>query len=138
LSGAAFALRLDPYTPWPKFFRVDQAFVPDGTGQHAQTVQVITAKEDVMIHDMVERIKDRQAATDAGWDVEAAAKVINEALPKSAPNTGEATARTYEDAIREGNLGSSFAGATMIELWHVLAIEPTDEVGKEPKVSHFI
>src|SRR2546430_1388129 len=25
LIGRAFAIRLDPYTPWPKFFRTDQA-----------------------------------------------------------------------------------------------------------------
>lgn len=141
LSGAAFALRLDPYTPWPKFFRVDQAFVPDGTGQHANLVQTLSAKEDVLIHLLTEKIVDRQAAADAGWDVDATAKVINEALPKSQPNTGDQTAgqpRTYEDAIREGNLGASFAGATMAELWHVVAVEPTDEVGVEAKVTHFI
>lgn len=139
LIGRAFSLRLDPHTPWPKFFKTDQAFLPNGTGEHARSVQVMVAKQDYLVHELVNFIKDKQNATDAGWEIEPCVKAINEALPKQLNDDGSIATnqRSYEDAIREGNMGSSYSGATVIPVAHVWAIEANNVVGKENTVTQY-
>lgn len=141
LIGRCFALFLDPYTPWPKFFRTDQAFLPNGTGEHARSVQFLVAKQDLLVHELVNLIRDKEAARAAGWDIDAAVMAINEALPRNA-TTAEANQstdqRTYEDCIREGNQGASYAGASVIPIAHIIAVEATTALGKENPVTHFI
>lgn len=140
LIGRAFALRLDPFTPWPKFFKTDEAFLPNGTGEHARGVQVITAKQDWLVHELVNFIKDKQNAIDAGWKIEPCVKAVNDALPKqlNADGSVNSNQRGYEDCIREGNMGSSYAGATVVPVTHVWAIEANDVVGQANKVTHYI
>lgn len=137
LIGRCFALFLDPYTPWPKFFKTDQAFLPNGTGEHARTVQFLVARQDLLVHELVNFIKNKEAAADAGWDIQNAVDAINEALPRKAGDeTNQTNARDYEDAIREGNRGASYAGASVIPIAHVLAVEASD--GKTNPVTHYI
>jgi hypothetical protein len=136
--GRSFAIRLDPFSPWPKFFRTDQAFLPNGTGEHARNIQVLTVKQDLLVHELVNFIKDKQAATDAGWDIQKCVDAINEALPKQLNEDGSHNARAYDDAIREGNLGSSYAGATIVPVTHVFAIEANDTPGETNKVTQYI
>jgi hypothetical protein len=141
LIGRCFALFLDPYTPWPKFFRTDQAFLPNGTGEHSRSVQFLVAKQDLLVHELVNLIRDKEAAAAAGWDISAAVMAINEALPRNATtaeNNQSTEQRTYEDCIREGNQGASYAGASVIPIAHVLAVEATTALGKENPVTHFI
>ena len=138
--GRAFALRLDPFSPWPKFFRTDQAFLPNGTGEHARNIQVLTAKQDLLVHELVNFIKDKEAAAAAGWEIDKCVMAVDEAIPKQLNDDGsvKSNARTYDDAIREGNLGSSYAGATIVPITHVFAIEANTTPGKSNKVTQYI
>jgi hypothetical protein len=140
LIGRAFALRIDPFTPWPKLFKTDQAFLPNGTGEHARNIQVIVAKQDYLVHELVNFINAKENASDAGWKIEACVQAINEALPKQLNEDASISQnmRSYEDAIREGNLGSSYSGATIIPVSHVWAVEPSDTPGKENTVTHYV
>lgn len=138
LIGRAFALRLDPFTPWPKLFKTDQAFLPNGTGEHARNIQVIVAKQDYLVHELVNFINEKENASDAGWKIEACVKAINEALPKQLGEDANTSQRSYEDAIREGNLGSSYSGATVIPVAHVWAVEANDTPGKDNAVTHYM
>jgi hypothetical protein len=140
LIGRCFAVFLDPYTPWPKFFRTDQAFLPNGTGEHARTVQFLVAKQDLLVHELVNFIRNKDAAQAAGWDIANTVMAINAALPINLTQEGSqpANQRTYEDCIREGNRGASYAGASVIKIAHVLAVEATDTIGKDNPVTHFI
>ena len=56
LMGGALVAWLDDYSPWPRFFQLDQAFVPDGTLQHARSVQLFVARQEWLIHEAVEFI----------------------------------------------------------------------------------
>jgi len=137
LIGRCFALFLDPYTPWPKFFKTDQAFLPNGTGEHSRSVQFLVAKQDLLVHELVNFIKNKQAAEDAGWDISAAVMAINEAMPRKPETDDSSGQRSYEDCIREGNLGASYAGASVIPIAHVFAVEATD-TAKDNPVTHYI
>ena len=140
LIGRAFALRIDPFTPWPKLFKTDQAFLPNGTGEHARNIQVVVAKQDYLVHELVNFINEKENASDAGWKIENCVAAINEALPKQLNEDANISQnmRSYEDAIREGNLGSSYSGATIIPVSHVWAVEPSDTPGKENTVTHYV
>lgn len=133
LHGNAIVACLDPYSPWPELYRTDQAFVPVGTGQQASCVPFFSAKKDYLVHEFVEFIKDKQSAEDAGWDTEAAIEAVKNSLPKNNLGSEGSMARTYEDAIREGNPGASYSGADVIQVDHVLAVEPDTK-----KVTHYI
>lgn len=139
LIGRAFSLFLDPYTPWPKFFRTDQAFLPNGTGEHARNIQIIVAKQDLLVHELVNFVKNKQAATDAGWNIDNCVKAINEAMPKQINDdeTSAGNERTFEDAIREGNIGVSYSGASQIPIAHIFAVEANDS-GETNKVTQYI
>ena len=140
LIGRCFALFLDPYTPWPKFFKTDQAFLPNGSGEHSRAVQFIVAKQDLLVHELVNFIKDKSAAVKAGWDIKNTVMAINEALPLNPTKDGASAvmARDYEDCIREGNRGASYSGASVIRIAHVFAVEANTTLGKENPVTHYI
>lgn len=138
LIGYTFACRTDEYDWRPRFYRQDEAYVPDGTPQFAEYAQVLGIKQDLLIHELTKIIQDREAAEAAGWIIDNCVEAINKAMPKGVSNeTGATTSKVREqvDAVREGNLGASFSsGAKVVKLAHVLAIE-TDQDGK---VTHFI
>jgi hypothetical protein len=140
LIGRAFVLFLDPYTPWPKFFRTDKAFLPNGTGEHARNIQILTAKQDLLVHELVNFVKNKQAAEDAGWDIDNCVKAINLAMPRQVNDdeTSMGNERLYEDAIREGNIGISYSGASEVPIAHIFAVEANDVPGELNKVTQFI
>lgn len=134
LIGQAAPLNLNPYSPWPKMFHGDEVFFDNGVGQHARTVPCFAAKEDLLIHEFCEFLKDGpEISRDAGWDFDACIEVVNKALPKKAGTVNDENARTWEDAIREGNVGAAHSGAEVVQLYHTLAVEPMSGM-----VTHFI
>jgi hypothetical protein len=132
LHGNAIVACLNPFTPWPEMYRTDRAFLPSGTGQHATNVSFFSAKKDFLVHEFVEFIKDKEIADEAGWDTDASIQAVNDALPKRTTGIPNEP-RSYEDAIREGNPGASYSGAKVIEVFHVLAVEPDSQ-----KVTQYI
>lgn len=136
LMGRAAPLNLHPYSPWPKMFHGNEVFFDDGIGQHAKLIPCLVCKEDLLIHEFVHFIKDgKEIAEHAGWNFDECIKVVNDALPKSPTQTSADTTdfRLAEDAIREGNIGASHSGAKVVQLYHVLAVEPDTK-----KVTYFI
>lgn len=138
LHGSAIVACLDPYCPWPELYRTDRAFVPVGTGQNTDSTPLVVLMKDYLVHEFVDFIKDRDIADEAGWDTKAAIDSVERALPanKVSGGTGgteSSQARSYEDAIREGNPGASYSGAKVIQVFHVLAVEPDTK-----NVTHYI
>lgn len=133
LMGYASPLNLNPYSPWPKMFKGDEVFYPEGTGQHANTIPVLAAKEDLLLHEFANAFVDgKEVSEGAHWHFDNCIKVINEALPKTTTDK-EGDARKWEDAIREANAGASHAGAKVVKLYHTIAVETDTQ-----KVTHYI
>lgn len=133
LFGFTSVAWLDEFHWFPKHFRQDQFFVPTGTKQLSGTCQVCALKETFLIHELFGLIEDKEAATDAGWDVPNTVLAINKAMPENRRDKGNTWERVYEDLIREANVGFSHeAGALVVTVWHLLAQEVTG------KVSHYI
>lgn len=133
LFGFTAVAWLDEFHWFPKHFRQDQFFVPTGTKQLASSCQICPLKETFLVHELFDLIVDKEAATDAGWDVPNTVMAINRAMPENRRDKGQTWERVYEDLVREANVGFSHeAGALVVTVWHVLAQEITG------KVSHYI
>ena len=115
-------------TTWhPEHFRQDRAFLPDATKQGVNSVQFGSFLQYVFPHELVEFIRDKEAAEAAGWDINNTVESINNARPPTIPTPQAAPYtdfRRYEDAIRESSATLSLLnGAKQVMLWHVLATE---------------
>ena len=82
LFGHTICARLDEYSWFPKQFRQDECFVPDGTKSSPEFAQVVVLKEVYLPHELFESIKDAEAAKAAGWNVDSAREQINNASPQ--------------------------------------------------------
>lgn len=126
---------LDEFGWFPDHFRFDHLFLPDGTKQQANTCQVVMVREDYLPHELYEKIRDREAARAAGWNIEATIKAINEASPqnaRSALTNGGTIEIWYQNAERELTLGTSYTtGASSIVVYSLLVREVNG------KVSHY-
>lgn len=137
LIGYTFAIRTDEYDWRPKHYRQDKAFVPEGTPQFAEFVQVLAVEQDILIHELTEIIQDRESAEAAKWSVENTVESINRAMPLDESNAtdNQQNPRKWVDIIQEGNVGLSHSkGAKAVRLGHVLAVE----TGDNGKVTHVV
>jgi flagellar hook protein FlgE len=120
----------------PVHFRQDKTFLPDGTKQSVDSVQVVFFQQYLMPHELAFFIENRDAAETAGWDIGNTVEAINRAKPPSITGNGSAPyteARRYEDAIRESSVSTSLQnGAKQINLVHCFATEI------DGKISHYI
>lgn len=138
LIGHCFACWTDEDEWRPTFYRQDQAFVPDGAPQFAEYFQVFGIKQSMLIHEMVDIIKKKKAASDAGWDIDNSVESVNKAMPENPEREVGASSRIYADVVREGNQGLSYmTGSKNVELGHLFAIEPDRKKGKG-RITHFI
>lgn len=126
----------DKSTWHPTHYRQDKAFLPDGTKQGENSVQFGCFLEYVFPHELVEFIRDKDAAEAAGWDINNTVQAINDARPPTIPSPQAAPYtdfRRYEDAIRESSATLSLLnGAKQVMLWHVLVTEI------DGKISYYI
>jgi hypothetical protein len=134
--GWTVAAWLDEHSWKPYHFRQDKTFLPDGTKQGVDSVQVVLFQQYLMPHELAIFIENRDAAEDAGWDIENTVAAINSAKPPSI--TGASAApytdmRRYEDALRESSVSASLQnGAKQVNLVHCFAVEI------DGQVSHYI
>lgn len=132
LFGYTLACIPDDVSWMPRHFKQDEFFVPVGTGQLACEAQVVVVRESCLISELFTRIDDKELAEEAGWDVEAVVKSINEAKPEAVTDDIQHSYRGYEDLRRDGSMYFGIAGGkTSVKLWHVLVTEIAG------KVSHY-
>jgi hypothetical protein len=125
LMGGAIWAWLDDESPFPKFLRQDECFLPQGTGQSAKSVQLFSVRTSYLIHEAIEFISGGREEASVYWDVDEMVKTINAAAPKSHVQSEGENSRQYEDLIREGSIGMSFqAESKLIEVYHLLVVEP--------------
>lgn len=108
----------------PRMFRCDEAFLPEGTAQHASKAQFIVYRQDMLLHDFLQKIEDKQAAEDAGYNMKGCYKAANEAAGLK-HGDGNSTPLEQVDAVREsGTLGYSYEkGVKVVRMFHLLVRE---------------
>ena len=135
LFGYSTIANLDEFSWFPAHFKFDEAFAPDGTKQDSTFCQVMILKETFLPHELFAKIKDREVAESAGYNIKETTEAINTASSlqlRDQLNVGGTLEFWYQNAIRELTLGASYmAGASVIVVYHLLAREVTG------KVSHY-
>ncbi len=138
LIGYTYAARTDEYDWRPRHWRQDKAFVPEGTPQFAEFAQVFVAEQDFLIHELTEKIQDREVAEAAKWKPDNVMEALNKAIPQSDSTSDDGTnPRKWVDFAQEGSMGTGASytkGAMVVEAAHVMAIE----TGEKGKVTHVI
>lgn len=120
LHGYAYAAWLDN-TKWqPKFFRQENAFVPDESPQLAKDLQVFVVKQDYVLHEFIELFTDEAAAEQAGYSIENCVMAANRADVRSPTEDASTTQfRRFVDMIAEGTLGLTYTrtGPRVVKTW---------------------
>ncbi len=123
----------DEYCWFPRHYRQDKFFVPDGTKQDVNSAQVVVVRDDFMLHELFSKIQDPESAKTMGWNVENTVEAINDATPEKLRSGAADNARVYEDLAREVSLSASLSnGAKIIAIYSVFVTELTG------KISHFM
>lgn len=131
LYGYTVAGWLDSDDWRPQHYRQDSAFLPDNTKQDAESVSCVALRREYQIHELFDLISDREAAEDAGWDIEATVEEINSATSKQPRVDGAGNSRDYEDLQRESSLALSLTtGAKLIPVFHLFVREHDGKVSR--------
>lgn len=132
LFGSTVVAHLDEYSWFPKHFRHDEFFLPDGTKQLADSAQIVVLREAYLPHELFAYIEDKDAAEKAGWDISNTREVINDASPvqyKDLLSSALTAESWYEEARRNLNVGGSFTrGASVVQCYSLLVREVTGTV----------
>lgn len=123
----------DEFDWHPIPMRGDEAFFPVGCPQLPQKVPLWMLRQEVLPHELADKLVDPQISEQAGWNIDNLVKAINEARPENrASNTNE-DLRKFEDLVRESTVGASYATEVKtIKLYHLFAQEANG------KVTHYV
>lgn len=129
LYGLSTPAWIDNQTEWrPHLWRFDEAFFPEGTGQHASKAQVGVFYQKMLLHDFIKLFEDKRIAEKAKYNVKNCIKAANSTLNEG--QNIEESDLAKEDRIREG--GSMASGyqneAKTVNLFHVVVQDYTGEV----------
>lgn len=131
--GYAAVGREDEFSWKPKMYRSDEAMFYVGCPQDSAKVKIWGLKEDFFVDDIVEKLRNPQAAQDAGWNVKNLVRKLNTAGRQFDDRGNQENERVYEDLIRENNLASSFTSSIrVVKAGHIFATNP------EGGIDHYI
>lgn len=120
LQGYCYAVFLDPKTHVPTFFKQDELFVPEKSGQHASELQFFAARRDFRLDKFIELFRDEEAAADNGYDIKNCLEAANKAVMQDVRDDAATTQfRKFEDMIDEGTQGlcTNGSGERVVKCW---------------------
>lgn len=128
--GKAIVAFVDPNSPFPRVYRTDKAFLPEGTEVGEWDCGVCQISDRWTQSELLKRVRDRKIAAKAGWDVENCRLAIDESMPVPATATTDIyMARTWEDLDRDVTPGYSWQkGVNVIEFISTLVTEADGSV----------
>lgn len=108
----------------PKAWRFDEAFLPDGVGQHAKQTPFIVIRQPILLHELIKKIDDEESAKDAGYDIKGCIAAINEAQGMRA-NSDESPMEKVDKWRENSSLSNTYDGEEVKVVWlyHVIVQE---------------
>lgn len=127
--GYDFLYYTDPLEWRPKMARLDEGFVPSGT-RIMTDPPFFMAKETFTPDELFAKVKDKDIAEEAGWNVDGVVAAINGARPTKMTNGAfQENARTWEELAREMVPGYTYEqGFNNIDVYHLFATESDGRV----------
>jgi hypothetical protein len=119
--GYTAAVFMDELNWRPRTFPQEKLFFDDNTPQFAGQCPIMCVKVDYYIHELVEILRDPEAAEDAGYEVDNIRKAINAAMPPK--ESFLSNPRQLSDLVREGNMYLSYhRQSRMIQTAHIFVM----------------
>ena len=110
LHGYSFATFLDPYTWTPRMFKQDVAYVPDEATQYADELQFFVVKQDFMLHEFIDMIKNEKEAEEMGFNLQNCIEACNMSEVKNPREDMMVTEfRKFAEFISDGVLGLTYS-----------------------------
>lgn len=121
LQGYCYAVFLDPITPYPTFFKLEDCRVPEKSKMTASRLQYLCADWDYPVQDFMALFADEEAAKLNGYDVkncEAAAHAATIDNENASAMTANKP-RRFAEMVTEGGIGYSYAGGgqRVVKTW---------------------
>lgn len=133
LMGHGTACWTDPYDWKPRFARDDEAIFPDGCPQRAKEVPLWLLKQNFLIHELADYLRDPQTSSQVGWNIDNLVKAINAAQPENRKKGDQENLRKFEDTVRETSIGRSYSeGVKVVETYNLFVKEANG------KISHYL
>jgi hypothetical protein len=126
LQGYCYGVFIDPWTPFPTFFKLEDARVPERSKMNPEKLQYFVADWDYPVQDFIMLFEDEEAATANGYDIDNCNAAANKAtIENEAANALTTKPRRFAEMITEGALGMSFAGGgqRVVKTWMFWNVE---------------
>jgi len=126
LQGYCFGVFLDPWTPFPTFFKLEDARVPDRSKMNPAKLQYFVADWDYPVQDFIMLFEDEEAAKANGYDVENCQQAAHKATVEQEGEQALTTKpRRFAEMITEGALGLSVSngGQRIVKTWMFWNVE---------------
>lgn len=125
----------DQYNWKPKFYSTSNALLPEGCSQNVAEIPIVVLLDDWLLHEFIDKIKDRETSEGAGWDIDNCVKALNSASPAKRNQDIE---RDYQDWITQGAYARTYGHSDQtkpktVQTFTILAQEP-DEEGKVSEI----
>lgn len=103
----------------PIYFGYNETYLPEGSQQHASKLQLAVFGQQMLIHEFLEKIRDKEAAVDAGYNLKECYKAANESAGDAQKDD---TPLDRVDTVREqGVLNYSYANQNKtVDLFHIV------------------
>ena len=120
--GYCFPTFLDNSDWRPQLLRLDEGFVPEGTKAMTQKFPYFVTRQNFTVQEIIDMIRDPDAAEEMGWDLDNVTSALNIAQPVPRQVAGlPIDARRYEDTIRELIPVEGFQeGANMVKVYRLI------------------
>ncbi len=131
LYGTASPAWIDSPTEWrPRLWRYDEAFLPEGTGQHSSKVQIAVFSQKMLLHEFMELFADKAIAEKACYNYDNCITAANTTTNQGQSRAGDETMLEREDRLREGSpmVTSYDTKARTVDLYHVIVRDWTGEI----------
>lgn len=120
LQGYCYAVFLDPWTPFPTYFKLEDARVPERAKMNPAKLQYFVADWDYPVQDFVMLFKDEEAAVANGYDLDNCNEAAHKAtVEQEGQNALTTKPRRFSEMITEGALGMTYAGGgqRIVKTW---------------------
>lgn len=121
LQGYCFGVFLDPITPFPTFFKLEDCRVPEKSKMNPARLQYLCADWDYPVQDFIELFRDEEAAQANGYNIKECEAAANRASVEAEGTSGATTnkPRRFAEMVNEGGVGYGYngGGARVVKTW---------------------
>jgi hypothetical protein len=123
LNGWAVFMWPEDYNPFPTFAPQSDFWVPEGSANHPADLELFVWRKNYKIHELFDFIRDPEAASQIGWNVENVRKALEGAKAKILGDNAPRNWEQLEKALRDGAMYATVMTQKDIKCFNVFVKE---------------